>query len=176
MSGRWKTKTTKLSATGGVQSYYCFCLHYRTLVHLTSSKSQLLFSFLNIQLCYLVSLQRYTKALSSVQRASLVEKSRQKPRERIKVITDVSCCTLDGSDPFSLRFCTLLEFWQAVRDYSYDDDPLLVACGISIEKQLIQMNGRVLEAPKVASAHSLMTASIKIFNFFSDFTLLSCNL
>lgn len=42
------------------------------------------------QLCSLVSLQRYTKALSSVQRASLVEKSRQKPPERIRVVTDVS--------------------------------------------------------------------------------------
>lgn len=82
-------------------------------------------NYLPLELCYLVSLQRYTKALSSVQRASLVEKSRQKPRERIKVITD------------------------AVRDYSYDDDPFLVACGISIEKQLIQINGRVLEAPKL---------------------------
>ncbi|XP_059282299.1 protein argonaute 16-like [Lycium ferocissimum] len=82
-------------------------------------------NYLPLELCYLVSLQRYTKVLSSVQRASLVEKSRQKPRERIKVITD------------------------AVREYRYDDDPLLAACGISIEKQLTQMNGRVLEAPKL---------------------------
>ncbi|CAN4103690.1 unnamed protein product [Withania somnifera] len=82
-------------------------------------------NYLPLELCYLVSLQRYTRALSSIQRASLVEKSRQKPRERIKVITD------------------------SMRDYSYDDDPLLGACGISIEKQLIQTNGRVLEAPKL---------------------------
>ncbi|PHU12185.1 Protein argonaute 4A [Capsicum chinense] len=82
-------------------------------------------NYLPLELCYLVSLQRYTKALSLIQRTSLVEKSRQKPRERIKVLAD------------------------AVRDYSYDDDPLLAACGISIEKQLIQFNGRVLEAPKL---------------------------
>ncbi|XP_009769203.1 protein argonaute 16 [Nicotiana sylvestris] len=86
-------------------------------------------NYLPLELCYLVSLQRYTKVLSSVQRASLVEKSRQKPRERIKVITD------------------------AVRDYSYDDDPLLATCGVSIEKQLIQINGRVLEAPKLKAGN-----------------------
>lgn len=38
---------------------------------------------------------------------------------------------------------------QAVRNYRYDNDPLLAACGISIEKQLTQVNGRVLETPKV---------------------------
>lgn len=42
------------------------------------------------QLCSLVSLQRYTKSLSSQQRASLVEKSRQKPLERKKVLADVN--------------------------------------------------------------------------------------
>lgn len=41
------------------------------------------------QLCSLVSLQRYTKALSTLQRASLVEKSRQKPQEKIQAITNV---------------------------------------------------------------------------------------
>jgi hypothetical protein len=43
------------------------------------------------QLCFLVyvSLQRYTKSLSTLQRASLVEKSRQKPNERMKVLSDV---------------------------------------------------------------------------------------
>lgn len=41
------------------------------------------------QLCSLVSLQRYTKALSTLQRASLVEKSRQKPPEKMRVIIDV---------------------------------------------------------------------------------------
>ena len=45
--------------------------------------------FFLIQLCSLVSLQRYTKALSTFQRASLVEKSRQKPQERMRVLSDV---------------------------------------------------------------------------------------
>ncbi|XP_073118508.1 protein argonaute 16 isoform X2 [Henckelia pumila] len=72
-----------------------------------------------------VSLQRYKKALSGMQRASLVEQSRQKPPERIRVVTD------------------------AVRNYQYDDDPLLISCGISIEKQLTQVDGRVLDVPKL---------------------------
>lgn len=44
-----------------------------------------------VQLCELVSLQRYTKALTNLQRASLVEKSRQKPQERMSVLSNVKC-------------------------------------------------------------------------------------
>ena len=36
-----------------------------------------------------------------------------------------------------------------MKNYNYDEDPILAACGISIEKQLTQVDGRVLEAPKV---------------------------
>lgn len=36
-----------------------------------------------------------------------------------------------------------------MKNYNYDDDPLLASCGISIEKQFAQVDGRVLEAPKV---------------------------
>ncbi|XP_059664101.1 protein argonaute 16-like [Cornus florida] len=82
-------------------------------------------NYLPLELCSLVSLQRYTKALSSTQRSNLVEKSRQKPQERMRVVTD------------------------AVRTHRYEDDPILAACGISIEKQLTQVDGRVLEAPKL---------------------------
>ncbi|CAH1444767.1 unnamed protein product [Lactuca virosa] len=82
-------------------------------------------NYLPLELCSLVSLQRYTKALSTLQRASLVEKSRQKPPEKMRVITD------------------------AMKKYNYDDDPLLSSCGITIEKQLAQVEGRVLEAPKL---------------------------
>ncbi|KAL6990565.1 Protein argonaute 16, partial [Sarracenia purpurea var. burkii] len=81
-------------------------------------------NYLPLELCTLVPLQRYKKALSSIQRASLVEKSRQKPPERIRIVTD------------------------AVTNYRYEDDPFLAACGISIEKQLTPVDGRVLEAPK----------------------------
>ncbi|KAM1697467.1 hypothetical protein COP2_029541 [Malus domestica] len=75
------------------------------------------------RLCSLVSLQRYTKALSSKQRASLVEKSRQKPQERIRTVTDIVL--------------------------QYDNDPVLATCGISINKDLTQVKGRVLETPKI---------------------------
>ncbi|KAF5746116.1 protein argonaute 16 [Tripterygium wilfordii] len=82
-------------------------------------------NYVPLELCSLVSLQRYTKALSTTQRASLVEKSRQKPQERIRTLTD------------------------AVRKYRYDEDPVLAACGISTDKQLTQVDGRVLETPKL---------------------------
>ncbi|XP_074358514.1 protein argonaute 16-like [Apium graveolens] len=81
--------------------------------------------YLPLEFCSLVSLQRYTKSLSSVQRASLVEKSRQGPRERKEVLTD------------------------SMKKYRYDEDPLLYACGISMEKQLTKFVGRVLTAPKL---------------------------
>ncbi|KAJ0112816.1 hypothetical protein Patl1_01934 [Pistacia atlantica] len=87
-------------------------------------------NYLPLELCSLVSLQRYTKSLSSVQRASLVEKSRQKPQERMQTLTD------------------------AMRTYCYDEDPFLGACGISIGKQLRQIEGRVLEAPKLKVGNS----------------------
>ncbi|XP_010556972.1 PREDICTED: protein argonaute 6 [Tarenaya hassleriana] len=80
-------------------------------------------NYLPLELCELVSLQRYTKALSGMQRASLVEKSRQKPPERIRTIND------------ALDTC------------HYDDDPFLAACGISIEKRMTQVEGRTLSPP-----------------------------
>nr|XP_023881007.1 protein argonaute 16 [Quercus suber] len=87
-------------------------------------------NYLPLELCTLISLQRYTKALSSTQRASLVEKSRQKPQERIRTLTD------------------------AMTNYKYDDDPVLAECGISIEKQLAQVEGRILETPKLKVGNS----------------------
>ncbi|CAN0900264.1 Protein argonaute 16 [Linum grandiflorum] len=81
--------------------------------------------YLPLELCSLIPLQRYTKALSSIQRASLVEKSRQKPLDRIRTVTD------------------------AMTKYRYDQDPLLAQCGISIEKGLTPVNGRVLDTPKI---------------------------
>ncbi|KAG5566330.1 hypothetical protein RHGRI_002062 [Rhododendron griersonianum] len=103
-----------------------------------------------LQLCNLVSFQRYTKELSPTQRASLLDKSRQEPQECIQALTNVrslaifmcflvlSCCNL-----------TMHLIRQAVRNCRFDSDPLLAACGISIEKQLTQVDGRVLEAPRL---------------------------
>lgn len=42
-----------------------------------------------LQLCEMVSLQRYTKALTNLQRAQLVEKTRQKPQVRRQALEDV---------------------------------------------------------------------------------------
>ncbi|KAJ6908988.1 hypothetical protein NC652_020068 [Populus alba x Populus x berolinensis] len=82
-------------------------------------------SYFPLELCNLVSLQRYTKALSNLQRASLVEKSRQKPQERMRSLTD------------------------ALRSSNYDADPMLRSSGISISAQFTQVEGRVLSAPRL---------------------------
>jgi len=41
------------------------------------------------QLCSLVSLQRYVKGLSATQLATAVEKTKQRPHDRMKALTDV---------------------------------------------------------------------------------------
>uniref|UniRef100_A0A453EQL1 PAZ domain-containing protein n=1 Tax=Aegilops tauschii subsp. strangulata TaxID=200361 RepID=A0A453EQL1_AEGTS len=83
-------------------------------------------TYFPIELCQLVPLQRYTKSLSTLQRSSLVEKSRQKPQERMSVLSDV------------------------LKRSSYDTEPMLKACGISIAQGFTQVSGRVLQAPKVS--------------------------
>lgn len=86
-----------------------------------------------------------------MQRASLVEKSRQKPQDRMRTLTDVSfpqsSYVYSSYLGWSNIFAHLI--WQALRSYSYDEDPVLAACGISIGKQLTQVDGRILEIPKV---------------------------
>ncbi|KAL0904600.1 hypothetical protein M5K25_026728 [Dendrobium thyrsiflorum] len=79
--------------------------------------------YLPIELCNLISLQRYTRALSSQLRASLVERSRQKPQERIRAVTN------------------------AFQKNHYNNEPLISSCGITIEKQLAEIDGRILNAP-----------------------------
>lgn len=82
-------------------------------------------TYFPIELCSLVSLQRYTKSLSTQQRATLVEQSRQKPQERMKVLTGA----LTGND--------------------YSLDPMLRACGVSFSTSLMQVEGRLLSPPKL---------------------------
>ncbi|KAF2292334.1 hypothetical protein GH714_020085 [Hevea brasiliensis] len=79
--------------------------------------------YLPIELCTLVPLQRYTKALSPTLRASLAASSRQNPQDRKRTVID------------------------AVRNYRCDDDSLLSASGVSIERQMMQVDSRVLETP-----------------------------
>ncbi|KAL2536860.1 Protein argonaute 4 [Forsythia ovata] len=81
--------------------------------------------YLPIELCLLVSLQRYTRSLSSLQKASLVEKSRQKPQERKTALS------------------------QALRKSDYNADPLLLSSGISINGDFTEVQGRVLAPPKL---------------------------
>ncbi|RXI09186.1 hypothetical protein DVH24_023347 [Malus domestica] len=88
--------------------------------------------YYSVETMTVISLQRYTKALSSKQRASLVEKSRQKAQERIRTVTDIA-----------------LQVMKAMKKYQYDNDLVLATCGISINKDLTQVKGRVLETPKV---------------------------
>ena len=87
-------------------------------------------NYLPIELANMISLQRYTKALSSQQRTTLVEKSRQKPQDRMRVVTD------------------------AVKSNRYDDDPIFSSCGIKIDNQLTRVEGRVLSAPMLVVGNS----------------------
>ncbi|KAK7300313.1 hypothetical protein RJT34_11156 [Clitoria ternatea] len=82
-------------------------------------------TFIPLELCDLVSLQRYTKALTTLQRSSLVEKSRQKPQERMRTLSD------------------------ALRSSNYSAEPMLRNCGISISSSFVEVEGRVLQAPKL---------------------------
>uniref|UniRef100_A0A7N0RIH9 Argonaute 4 n=1 Tax=Kalanchoe fedtschenkoi TaxID=63787 RepID=A0A7N0RIH9_KALFE len=82
-------------------------------------------SYLPLEICTIVSLQRYTKALSITQRASLVERSRLKPSDR-KMLIDT-----------------------AVVNNQYEDDQMLSVSGIKIQKQMNKVDGRVLGAPKL---------------------------
>ncbi|KAH1106045.1 hypothetical protein J1N35_009813 [Gossypium stocksii] len=77
-------------------------------------------TYIPLELYSLVSLQRYTKALTTFQRASLVEKSRQKPQERM----------------------------TALQRSNYGTEPMLRSCGVSISTNFTQVEGRVLPAPR----------------------------
>lgn len=104
------------------------------------------------QLCSLVSLQRYTKALSTLQRSSLVEKSRQKPQERMSVLSNVGVILhLMASTVLEFFTCAVFKpfFLQALKSSKYDAEPMLRSCGISINPSFTQVEGRVLPAPKV---------------------------
>ncbi|KAB1203296.1 Protein argonaute 4 [Morella rubra] len=76
-------------------------------------------TYFPLELCSLVSLQRYTKALSTLQRSSLVEKLRQKPNERMKILSD------------------------ALKSINYGSEPTLHSCGISINTNFTQVEDNV---------------------------------
>ncbi|XP_047057385.1 protein argonaute 4A-like [Lolium rigidum] len=86
-------------------------------------------TYLPLELCHLLPLQRYKKSLSTLQRSKLVEGSRQKPRDRMSTLS------------------------RALRDNNYDTEPMLRECGISISRDPMKVEGRVLQAPQLSVAH-----------------------
>nr|AGS47795.1 argonaute 8 [Salvia miltiorrhiza] len=80
-------------------------------------------TYIPVELCSLVSLQRYTKALSNFQRAALVEKSRQKPHERMRALQN------------------------GLTKSNYAGEPLLKAAGVAISNDFTRVEGRVLPPP-----------------------------
>ncbi|KAF7824810.1 protein argonaute 4A-like [Senna tora] len=85
-------------------------------------------SYFPMELCTLVSLQRYTKALTDLQRAALVEKSRQKPQQHKKALADV-CCEFKNN---------------------YGNEPMLCSSGITVDPLFTRVEGRVLQAPRLS--------------------------
>ncbi|KAJ4883600.1 Protein argonaute 9 [Raphanus sativus] len=82
-------------------------------------------TYIPIEHCELVSLQRYTKSLSSFQKASLVENSRQRPHERMASLAN------------------------GLKNSNYNADLVLQETGVSIGSSFIQVEGRVLPAPRL---------------------------
>ncbi|KAK6925512.1 LOW QUALITY PROTEIN: Argonaute linker 2 domain, partial [Dillenia turbinata] len=80
-------------------------------------------TYIPLELCSLVSLQRYTKALNTFHRASLG--SQDKSPRRVKLLGN------------------------ALKGNNYDADSMLGACGIQISTQFTQIEGCVLPAPQL---------------------------
>ncbi|THU48237.1 hypothetical protein C4D60_Mb09t24110 [Musa balbisiana] len=110
-------------------------------------------SYLPIELCHLLSLQRYTKGLSSQQGALLAERCRQTPHERMRLIAD------------------------SLNDNRYDKDPMLNACGVSIDKRMTKLTGRVLNCPvlKVGNTEDCIPRNGR-WNFVHKTLLQPCEL
>ncbi|KAF6171250.1 hypothetical protein GIB67_036918 [Kingdonia uniflora] len=66
-------------------------------------------------------------------RSSLVEKSRQKPKESLSVLSDT------------------------LKTGKYDDDQMLKSCGIKTDLKFTQVKGRVLSDPKLGGLNSMLT-------------------
>ncbi|XP_022728605.1 protein argonaute 4-like [Durio zibethinus] len=131
----WKQKSTK-NENGEAETVEITVYEY----FVTHRKIQLAYSadlpcinvgkpkrptYIPLELCTLVSLQRYTKALSTFQRASLVEKSRQKPQERMRLLS------------------------IALHNSNYGAEPVLRSCGVSISSNFTRVEGRILPPPGI---------------------------
>ncbi|WZZ21880.1 hypothetical protein YC2023_123267 [Brassica napus] len=82
-------------------------------------------TYFPIEQCHLVSLQRYTKAPTIFQRSKLVKESVQKPQEKMNVLNN------------------------AIKDSGYNNDPMLQDCGVRIDSDFTQVEGRVLPTPRL---------------------------
>ncbi|KAK8957284.1 Protein argonaute 4A [Platanthera zijinensis] len=82
-----------------------------------------------IELCTMLPLQRYKKALTVTQRSALIENSRQKPNDRLKSLNH------------AMNIC------------NYEADPFLRECGVRISPNFTQVVGRVLQPPKVKAGN-----------------------
>ncbi|KAJ6921254.1 hypothetical protein NC652_015228 [Populus alba x Populus x berolinensis] len=106
-------------------------------------------TYIPVELCSLLPLQRYIKALTVLQRSQLVEKSRQKPQEKIRILTDVSLCSL----VFIEDDCFFIYCYMFMKSNNYAAEPMLRSCGITISSQFTQVQGRVLTGPKLKAGN-----------------------
>ncbi|KAF9622881.1 hypothetical protein IFM89_035011 [Coptis chinensis] len=90
--------------------------------------------FIVSKLCELLPLQSYKKPISSVQRSVLVDKTRPRPRERMEVLDKGLNFIADN---------------VGLKTNKYNVDPMLHACGISIDSQPAVVQSHVLSEPKV---------------------------
>ncbi|CAH2072238.1 unnamed protein product, partial [Thlaspi arvense] len=82
-------------------------------------------TYIPIELCHLVSLQRYTKALTSYKRTNLLRESIQKPQDKMNVLN------------------------TALKNSKYNDDPMFQECGVIIGSDFTQVEGHVLPTPNL---------------------------
>ncbi|CAJ1958675.1 unnamed protein product [Sphenostylis stenocarpa] len=102
-------------------------------------------SYFPIELCVLVSMQRYTKALTNLQRAQVVKKTRQCPKERK---ADVE---------------------KSLRSNKYEDECMLRSLDINIDLNITQLEGRVLQPPKLVVGNKRdITPLNGRWNFFDE--------
>ncbi|KAF9595656.1 hypothetical protein IFM89_001557 [Coptis chinensis] len=59
----------------------------------------------------------------------------------------------------NLRDPRQIDWGRAIKNYRYDDDAMVKACGISVEKQLTAVEGRVLNAPKLFTVEDLKVSN-----------------
>ncbi|CAG7910751.1 unnamed protein product [Brassica rapa] len=108
-------------------------------------------TYFPIEQCHLVSLQRYTKAPTIFQRSKLVKESVQKPQEKMNMLNNVRVFKnfILPLFFFSVLILIFKFHWQAIKDSGYNNDPMLQDCGVRIDSDFTQVEGRVLPTPRL---------------------------